>query len=100
MSELADLLPRHGLTQVHTRPDVLTYRAVTPERKRFAEDMQHVFRTILPFLRQMRVPEDYEEIYQQALIEMQQPDFIGRWNALTVWGQNTSRQKPEGARLD
>jgi hypothetical protein len=32
------------------------------------------------------VPEDYEEIYQQALKEMQQPDFVATGTLLTVWG--------------
>ena len=41
----------------------------------------------MPFLRKwIRVPEDYEEIYQQMLGEMQQPDFAATWALLTAWG--------------
>jgi hypothetical protein len=29
---------------------------------------------------------DYDKIYQQALIEMQQPDFRVTWNLLSAWG--------------
>ena len=32
------------------------------------------------------VPDDYEEIYQQMLTEMQQPDFVATWTLLTAWG--------------
>jgi len=49
--------------------------------------MKLTFRMILPFLRRwMRVPDDYEQWYQQALEEMQRPDFVARGNLLTVWG--------------
>jgi SAM-dependent methyltransferase len=51
------------------------------------EDEKAFFRAIIPFLRKWtRVPDDYEEIYQQMLSEMQQPDFVATWNLLTVWG--------------
>jgi hypothetical protein len=29
---------------------------------------------------------DYEKLCQQALDEMQQPDFVGTWKLLTIWG--------------
>ncbi|HEY3993447.1 MAG TPA: hypothetical protein VGM01_11260 [Ktedonobacteraceae bacterium] len=49
--------------------------------------MKLVARTALPFLRKWtRVPDDYEAIYQQMLIEMQQPDFVAQWDVVTVWG--------------
>jgi hypothetical protein len=34
-----------------------------------------------------RLPDNYDEIYQQALVEMQQPDFVAQWALLTAWGQ-------------
>jgi len=33
------------------------------------------------------VPDDYEQIYQQVLNEMQQPDFAALLNLLTAWGE-------------
>lgn len=86
--ELAALLQRSGFQNVQTRSFKLEYRAGTEEGQRFAEDMGHFFRTILPFLRKWtEVPEDYEDICQQALYEMEQPDFMAIWNMLTVWGK-------------
>jgi hypothetical protein len=41
------------------------------------ENNQLTFRTGLPFLRKWtQVPDDYEALCQQALQEMQQPDFV------------------------
>ena len=86
-SELAHLLRQHGVQNVQTCAYTLEYRAGTVEGQAFAEDMKHAYRTFVPFLRKWtRVPADYEDIYQQALEEMQQPDFVATWNLLTAWG--------------
>jgi ubiquinone/menaquinone biosynthesis C-methylase UbiE len=85
--ELAPLLKRYGLGNVQTRVHALTYRAGTPEGQRFAEDMQHLYRTVRPFLEKWtRLPEDYDALYQQALVEMQQADFVATWRFVTTWG--------------
>jgi hypothetical protein len=53
--------------------------------------MQLTFRTVLPFLKKWgRVPNDYQEIYAQALDEMQQPDFVATGDLLTAWGMKSS----------
>jgi hypothetical protein len=66
---------------------MVEYRAGTAEGQLFYEDMRHFFRTALPFFRKWsRVPEDYETIYQQALNEMHQPDFVATSSLLTAWG--------------
>jgi len=86
-SQLTRLLSQYGLQNVQTRAHMLEYKAGTPEGQYFYEDMKHVYGTVLPFLRKWtRVPDNYEEIYQQALTEMQQPDFVVKWRLLTVWG--------------
>ena len=86
-SELANLLKRAGLRQVQVYPFTLKYRAGTSEGELFADDLKHLFRTIAPFFQKWtRVPNNYEEIYQQALYEMQQPDFVATWSFLTAWG--------------
>ena len=91
ISELAPLLERWSFQQVKTRSHVPEYRAGTPEGQRFFEDMQLTFRTVLPFLKKWtRVPDDYKEIYAQALNEMQQPDFVATGDLLTVWGVKSS----------
>jgi ubiquinone/menaquinone biosynthesis C-methylase UbiE len=98
-NELARLLHQHGLQQVQTRACTIEYRAGTLEGQRFFEDIKLIYRTVLPFLRKWtRVPEDYEEIYQQMLSEMQQPDFVATWNLLTAWGHPSPLKDLQGAR--
>jgi ubiquinone/menaquinone biosynthesis C-methylase UbiE len=96
-SELARLLHQYEFQNVQTRVYTLEYRAGTDVGQRFYEDMRHSFRTALPFFRKWsHVPEDYETLYQQALNEMQQPDFEATWSLLTAWG-NKSRKKEQRA---
>jgi ubiquinone/menaquinone biosynthesis C-methylase UbiE len=100
-SELVHLLRQHGLQQVQIRACALEYHAGTLECQHFVENGRLFFRTILPFLRKWtRVPENYEEIYQQMLRETQQPDFVATWSLLTAWGlcQTSSEQPDDSAR--
>lgn len=88
-AQLADLLHRYGVQHVQTRTYRLEYHVGTPEGQKFYEDMSRAYRTALPFLRKWtNASEDYDKTYQQALIEMQQPDFVAVWNLLTAWGTN------------
>jgi ubiquinone/menaquinone biosynthesis C-methylase UbiE len=93
-SELARLLHQYGLQNVQTRTYTLEYRAGTAEGQLYYEDMRRVFRTVVPFLHKWsRVPDDYEAIYQQALNEMQQPDFVATWGLLTAWGIKSRKKE-------
>lgn len=85
--ELPRLLKKLGLRDVQTHEYALEFRTGTPEGQLSYENIRHVFRTSLPFLRKWtRVPDDYEAIYQQALKEIQQPGFVATWRLLTAWG--------------
>jgi ubiquinone/menaquinone biosynthesis C-methylase UbiE len=87
-SELERLLRQHGFKNIQTRPHILEHRAGTAEGQLFYEDMSRMFRTTVPFMRKwMKLPEDYDAIYQQALTDMQQPDFVAHWAFLTAWGE-------------
>ena len=90
IGHLPGLLQRSGVQNVQTRTCTPHRRAGTPEWQGFFEDFQSMFRTVLPFLHKWtRVPDNYEEIYQQMLVELQRPDFEGIVEILTVWGINT-----------
>lgn len=90
ISELVRLLDLHGIQDIQTRAYTLKYHSDTVADQLFAEDMKHLFRTHVPFLRKWtRVPDNYEEVYQQMLYEMAQPDFEATWNLLTAWGSNS-----------
>jgi ubiquinone/menaquinone biosynthesis C-methylase UbiE len=85
--ELVRLLVQHEIQDVKSRVHTLVYRSGTVEHQSFYEDMQHSFHVTLPFFQKWtRVPDDYEEICQQAQEEMQQPDFEATVLLLTVWG--------------
>jgi ubiquinone/menaquinone biosynthesis C-methylase UbiE len=91
VSELEPLMIQHGLENVQTRVHMLTYRAGTPEGHYFSQDMEHVFRTVRPYIQKWTpVLDNYDVLYQQALEEMQQQDFEAVWRLVTVWGTRAS----------
>ena len=85
--DLASLLEQQGLHHVQIRVYRPEVRSGTAEGQLFFEDMKYLFRTNLPFLRKWtRVPDDYEDLYQQMLAEMQQPNFVASNQTITAWG--------------
>jgi ubiquinone/menaquinone biosynthesis C-methylase UbiE len=86
-SELAHLFTLHGFQNVQTRACTLKIVVGTPQWQSFYEDMKNGFQTLAPFFKKWtNVPDDYNALCQQALSEIQQPDFVAHWNLLTVWG--------------
>jgi ubiquinone/menaquinone biosynthesis C-methylase UbiE len=94
-SQLVRLLTEHGLLDVKSRVQTLVYRAGEASGQSFYEDTARLFRLFLPFFQKWtRIPSDYDEIYQQALKEMQQPDFVARWTWVTAWGTKSTDGNP------
>jgi ubiquinone/menaquinone biosynthesis C-methylase UbiE len=90
--QLVRLLTQHEIQDVKSRVHTLVYRSGTVEHQNFYEDMRHGFRVALSFFqRWTRVPDDYEDICQQALKEMQQPDFVATVILVTAWGTRSDR---------
>lgn len=90
-SSISDRLPammsRYSFLNVQTRDYALEYRAGTPEGDLAFENTRIGLHTTLPTLRKWtRLPDDYEELSQQALLEMQQPGFKTNWLIRTIWG--------------
>jgi ubiquinone/menaquinone biosynthesis C-methylase UbiE len=91
--ELARLMTEYGIEDVQTRLHSLVYRAGTAEFHYFYEDMVRFYRVAVPFLSKWTdVPSDYQEIYQQALKEMQEPDFFTTVTLVTAWGTRSQRR--------
>ena len=85
--ELPRLLSESGCQQVQTRAYTLEFVAGTVGGQNFYEIAMFGFQTLLPFLQKMKcVTEDYDALYQQALIEMQQSDFCATCYPVTAWG--------------
>ena len=90
--ELPRLMHQSGLQHVQSQLCRLEFHAATPEGQNFIADMTHITHTMQPFLQKWsRVPDDYEALRQQALNEMQQPDFHATWSLLTTWGTRPAR---------
>ncbi len=89
--ELDRLLSESGCQQVQTRAYTLELAAGTVGGQNFYENARFGFQTMLPFLQKWGcATEDYDTLCQQALIEMQQPDFRVPWPLLTAWGTKHS----------
>jgi len=87
VNELPALLSRHGFKQLQTRSYTLEYRAGTPEWRSFFEDMKRVMHTFAPFVQKLgNLPKNFDEVIQQAIEDMQRPDFLATWKLVTAWG--------------
>ena len=92
-SQLPDLLEkRYGFSHVETCTSPIIYHSGTPEAQQEYEDLRSLFRTVVPFLKKWsRFPGNYEELYQQALNDMQQPGFALNSRIVTIWGLSHSK---------
>ncbi len=87
---LPDVLHQQGLTNVQSRLITVEYTAKRPSFSSFVESNRLVFRTIRPFLQKWtKVPDNYEQLMQQAVADMADPGFEASFQLLTVWGTNT-----------
>ena len=87
MRELPTLLERFRFQNVQTREHKNTVQKSSDEWQLRNDDMRLLFRNIVPFLQKWtRIPDDYQELYQQMLAEIQQPDFQLTGMILTAWG--------------
>ena len=86
-SELPHLFKRHGLEDIQTREHIFHYRPGTQRYDLFVQDTTHSMRTLRPFLqRYTQLPDNYDELCQQALHELQDPGFLSTWRMVTCWG--------------
>lgn len=88
--QLLHLLKQHGIQNVQTRTYTVQYHTGNPEGQFYFENIKRLFRLLVPFFRKwVRVPDDYEAIYQQAIADMEQPGFMIPGYLLTAWGTRT-----------
>ncbi len=93
-ADLVPLLERHGFTQVQVQEHTLVFRAGAEEGQLFIQDMTRLYKNIVPYLQKhLRLPDDYQALYQQALVEMQDPDFFATWHVPTTWGTTPTKGK-------
>jgi ubiquinone/menaquinone biosynthesis C-methylase UbiE len=86
-SQLVRLMTEYGIQDVKSHVCTLVYQPGTRLRQYFYEDLVTGLRISLPFFKKWaHVPNNYQEIYQQALKEMQAAEFAATWTWLTAWG--------------
>jgi ubiquinone/menaquinone biosynthesis C-methylase UbiE len=78
---------QYGIAQVQTKVYPLVYHNCPETQLAYVENVQRIFRTMLPFLRKwIKLPFDYQEIYRQMVVETQRPDFVATQTLMTAWG--------------
>ena len=86
--DLAGLLEQQEVQNVQTCIYRAEVHAGTTQGQLFVEDMKYLFRTHLPFLQKWtRIPDDYENLYEQMLRELERPDFAVTSQVVTAWGR-------------
>jgi ubiquinone/menaquinone biosynthesis C-methylase UbiE len=84
---LPRLLSESGCQHVQTRDHTLELLAGTVGGQNFYQDMMFAMVTGKPFIQKWGcATDDYDALYEQALIEMQQRDFRVSWPLVTAWG--------------
>ena len=86
---IASFLYNAGFQHIQRAAHVLDVSAGTEAHASFSQDFKIGLRLLEPFLVKMNVTsqEEFEELYQQALLDMLLDDFCGIWYYLSVWGQ-------------
>lgn len=91
IAHLARILTLYGCQEVQTRKYTVDYRANTPTGQGYYKVISHAMRTLRPFFQKWgSITNDYDEMCQQALHDMQQPDFVAIGRLLTAWGKNAT----------
>ncbi len=86
-SEVERFLAEGGCLDIRTQDHRLEFVAGTVGGQHYTQLMRYSFQTLLPFLKEKGcAPENYQAVYQQALLEMQQNDFRTTQDLLTIWG--------------
>jgi ubiquinone/menaquinone biosynthesis C-methylase UbiE len=98
--QLSRLLEQHGLENVQTHEYLSSTHAGTEAWQGLCDEMRLGAQTFVPFLHKWtRLPDDYDDLCQQMIAEMQSPDFVATGRLLTAWG-NAQRRSPDPAHFE
>lgn len=88
INHLEELVTQTQYEHVQRKETIFVFGTAieTPESQAFLEDVRYLFRTTRPFLEKYgSFKGNYTALYQQAMEEMQAPDFRMQGKVLTVW---------------
>lgn len=87
-SELKPLLTMAGYAEVQVLARKMEFQAGTEMGDLFIENMEKLYKTAQPFLRKwVKLPDQFEPLYQQLVEELRQPGFFLCGYLTTVWGR-------------
>jgi ubiquinone/menaquinone biosynthesis C-methylase UbiE len=87
-NHLAEQMHKYGIEQVQTKTYAIAFHKDPQSREAYVEDVHRIFRLIVPFLKKwIKFPDDYEDLYQQMVLETQKPDFEATVTIMTAWGK-------------
>jgi ubiquinone/menaquinone biosynthesis C-methylase UbiE len=86
---LARLLRNAGCINIQQRPHLIDFSTGTELHGAWYQNAMVFYQLIKPFLIKIGVttPQEFDQLYQQVLIEMLAEDFCGMWLLLSAWGQ-------------
>jgi ubiquinone/menaquinone biosynthesis C-methylase UbiE len=86
---LSSFLREAGYQNIHLQAHVVDFSSATEAQEEFFQNMQAGLKLLQPFLvsHGLITREEIEELYQQALMEMQAADFCGVLYLLSAWGE-------------
>lgn len=94
IDHLPKLLLRHNFQNIQLRKTPVMFHAGTENSKAFLDDHLHAFHTIRPFLQRYGcLPQDYDALCQQAIQDMQQPDFVAKMVYYTFCATNPAQTR-------
>ena len=78
-----------GCQNIQRKPFVIDWSAGMEAHESVFQDLRVFIKLVQPFLIQMGVitPEESDQLYREAEIEMISDDFCALWYFLTVWGE-------------
>jgi SAM-dependent methyltransferase len=88
---LGDLMKEVGCQNIQSKSHLLDFSAGTALHD--SQYQNYMVWTLLSkavlLHERITTEEDFDQVYQQMLAEMQMPQFRGLWSLLTVWGEKT-----------
>jgi ubiquinone/menaquinone biosynthesis C-methylase UbiE len=92
INHLAEQMRKYGIEQVQTKTHAIAVHKDPQNKEAYVEDLHRIFRLIAPFFKKwITFSDDYEQLYQQMVLETQKPDFEANITFVTAWGKRRKK---------
>jgi len=86
VAHLPRLLAQYGYTDIQTKISALEFRTGTPQGRAYYKNLVHMQNVRFFVQKWDSTKGDFDALYQQALQDAQQSDFVATWTIHTIWG--------------